>query len=88
MPKKKVILRTVPRISRIRPVIDGKKIDITVSRSSKICKWLKVPFLVVWNRVYVRDSVVTKKIFDAILLEIGTQRQQGLLQTIKEFLFR
>jgi hypothetical protein len=80
-------MRTVPKISRIKPVINGKKLNIKVNRSSKLCKWLKIPYLVLWNWVYVRDSVVTRRIFQDILLEVDHQRSQGFFKTLVEFCY-
>jgi hypothetical protein len=86
MTKKKIIVKTAPKVSKIYLVINGKKCTIKIRRSSKLCKWLKIPFLVMWNRVYVRDSVVTRRIYQAILSELETQQRTGLLKSLLDML--
>jgi hypothetical protein len=53
---------------------DGRgKIRIKIIRDSKLCKWLRIPVLTFWNRIYLRDTVITRK---RLLMELSIIRIQ------------
>jgi hypothetical protein len=59
---------------------------VKVIRSSTLCKLLMVRAISVWNRVYVRDSIITPRMWQLQLTKLRTQRANGLLKNLRNSL--
>lgn len=82
MRRRKVHFTIPPKVSVIYRVIDGKDTKVTIIRDSWLCKVLRRPTLSLWTRIYVRDVVLPKKLFERELRILYTQRLMGKWKTI------
>ena len=56
---------------------------VKVIRNSMLCRLLMVRAISVWNRVYIRDAIITPRMYRFQLTKLRTQRGDGLLKNLR-----